>query len=278
MTQATIPFYARLYSFTALMILAGAATAQAPAAAPAAPAPDWTHTGNVSLVSDYNFRGVSQTQGKPTAQATLDFSHSSGLYFGLFGSGVSHAAYNNAAGSEIDVYGGYRMALDADSNIDVGLVTYWFPSANYAAAGRNIKYHTQDLKIGYNRGAISAYAWLTVSKNWFGFAIDPISGKYADTKGTTYFEANWNPELAPGLTLNLHAGRQTVRNMEDFNFVDMKVGVSKVMDAWSFSLAATRNSGEVKRGSALYWTFVNADGSSKNVVGNRLLLTAGRNF
>jgi uncharacterized protein (TIGR02001 family) len=149
MTQATIPFYARLYSFTALMILAGAATAQAPAAAPAAPAPDWTHTGNVSLVSDYNFRGVSQTQGKPTAQATLDFSHSSGLYFGLFGSGVSHAAYNNAAGSEIDVYGGYRMALDADSNIDVGLVTYWFPSANYAAAGRNIKYHTQDLKFCY---------------------------------------------------------------------------------------------------------------------------------
>ncbi len=278
MTQQTIAVAMKRSMLAALMALSGAALAQAPAAAPAAPPPDWTHSGNVSLVSDYNFRGVSQTQGKPTGQATLDFAHASGVYVGLFSSGVSHAAYNNGSGSEVDVYGGYRMALDADSNIDVGLVTYWFPGAHYVAGTRDIKYHTQDLKIGYNRGAVNAYAWLTVSKNWFGFAIDPVSGKYADTKGTNYFEVNWNPEIAPGMTVNLHAGRQTVHNMEDFNFVDMKVGVSKVVDVWSFSAAVTRNSGTVKRGSALYWTFVNADGSSKNVVGNRLLLTAGRNF
>ncbi len=263
MTQTTV----RLAVLAGMMTLTGAVCAQgAPAApAPAAPPPDWTHAGNVSLVSDYNFRGVSQTQGKPTAQATLDFTHVSGLYLGLFGSGVSHAAYNNAAGSEVDVYGGYRLALDADSNIDVGLVTYWFPSAHYVAAGRDIKYHTQDVKIGVNRGPFNAYAWYTVSKNWFGFAIDPVSGAYADTKGTTYIEANFNPELAAGLILNVHAGRQTVRQLEGFNFVDLKVGVSK-------------NSGEVKKGNALYYTFVNADGSSKNVVGTRLLLTAGRNF
>lgn len=269
----------RLAWLASLMTLAGAALAQAPApAAPAAPPPDWTHAGNVSLVSDYNFRGVSQTQGRPTAQATLDFTHVSGLYLGLFGSGVSHAAYNNAAGSEVDVYGGYRLALDADSNVDLGLVTYWFPSAHYVAAGRDIKYHTQDVKVGYNRGPINATVWYTVSKNWFGFAIDPISGAYADTKGTTYIEANFNPELATGLALNLHAGRQTVRHLEGFNFVDLKIGVTKAVDVWSFSAAVTKNSGEVKKGSALYYTFVNADGSSKNVVGTRLLLTAGRNF
>jgi uncharacterized protein (TIGR02001 family) len=276
MSNATVSVGYRLAALASLMTLAGAAFAQAPA--PATPPPDWTHSGNVTLVSDYNFRGVSQTQGKPTAQATLDFSHVSGLYAGLFGSGVSHAAYNNGSGSEVDVYGGYKLALDADSNVDLGLVTYWFPGANYTAAGRNIKYHTQDLKIGYNRGPINVYAWLTVSKNWFGFAIDPVSGRYADTKRTTYFEANFNPELAPGLTLSLHAGKQIVRNMEDFNFVDMKVGISKALDVWSFSASVTKNNGEVNRGNVLYWTFVNADGSGKNVVGNRVVLTAGRNF
>lgn len=259
------------------ILMAGLLAAAGHAAAEA-PAPDWTHSGNVSLVSDYNFRGVSQTQGKPTFQTTLDFTHKSGAYLGLFGSGVSHAAYNNGSGSEVDVYGGYRLALDADTNIDAGLVTYWFPSANYSVGTRNIKYHTQEFKIGINRGPLNAYAWVATSKNWFGFAFDPVSGKYADTKGTNYFEVNWNPEIAPGMTLNVHAGRQTVRNMEDFNFNDMKIGVSGSMDVWSFSAAATRNSGKVKQGSALYWTFVNADGSSHNVVGNRVVLTAGRNF
>ena len=70
----------------------------------------WTETGE-EAVSDYLFRGISQTQAKPTAQATLDFTHSSGFYLGLFGSGVSHAAYNNGAGSELDVYGGYRHSV-----------------------------------------------------------------------------------------------------------------------------------------------------------------------
>ncbi len=260
-----------------LLLSAGASFAETPAA-PAGPAPDWTHSGNLSLVSDYNFRGVSQTQAKPTFQGNLDFAHKSGVYLGFFGSGVSHAAYNNGSGSEVDVYGGYRMALAEDTNIDVGYVSYWFPAANYTVGSRNIKYHTQELKVGITRGAISAYAWVATSKNWFGIAFDPLSGQYADTKGSNYVEMNWNPEVAPGLTVNLHAGRETVRNLEDFNFVDMKVGISQVMDVWSFSAAATRNSGKVNVGKTLYWTFVNADGTSKNVVGNRLLLTAGRNF
>ena len=80
-------------------LFSGAAMAADPA--PAAPAPDWTESGNVTIVSDYLFRGISQTQAKPTIQATLDFTHSSGFYLGLFGSGVSHAAYNNGAGSEM---------------------------------------------------------------------------------------------------------------------------------------------------------------------------------
>ena len=84
-----------------LLTLATTAFAAEPAPVPSA----WTETGNVTAVSDYLFRGISQTQAKPTAQATLDFTHSSGVYLGLFGSGVSHAAYNNGAGSEIDVYG-----------------------------------------------------------------------------------------------------------------------------------------------------------------------------
>lgn len=259
----------------ACAILAQPVNAAEPAAAPA---PDWSNTGNLTVVSDYLFRGVSQTQAKPTVQANLDFTHVSGLYLGLFGSGVSHAAYNNGGGSEIDLYGGYRYSLNADSNVDAGLVTYWYPGAHYAANGSDIKYHTQDAKLGVNIGSFNAYGWVTLSRYWFGFAVAPDSGKLVNTRGTLYGEVNWNPELMPGLVLNLHAGKQNVRNMAAFNFVDLKAGLTKTVDTWAFSAAVVYNSGDASKNGTPLWTFFNADGSGKNVVQKRLLLTAARNF
>lgn len=238
----------------------------------------WTETGNITAVSDYLFRGISQTQAKPTAQATLDFTHSSGVYLGLFGSGVSHAAYNNGAGSELDVYGGYRHSVNADTTIDAGLVTYWFPGAHYATGGKDIKYHTQEAKLGVNIGSFNATAWVSLSRYWFGFTVQPGSGDLVDTRGTVYGELNWNPELAPGLVLNLHAGRQQVRHMDDFNFYDAKVGVTKTVGNWAFAAAGVYNSGDASKNGTPLWTFFNADGSSKNVVQKRLLVTATRNF
>lgn len=267
-----------LGAVAATLSLCAATVLAAEAPAAPAPAPDWTNTGNVTLVSDYLFRGVSQTQGHATVQANLDFSHVSGLYLGMFGSGVSHAAYNNGSGSEIDLYGGYRYALNADSNIDAGLVTYWYPSAHYATTDGDIRYHTQDAKLGLNMGSFNVTGWVTLSKHWFGFAVDPFTGKNVDTRGSLYGEVNWNPELAPGLALNLHAGKQHVRNMSAFDFVDAKVGVTKTVDNWAFAAAATYNNGDASRNGTPLWTFFDADGSGKNVVRKRLLLTAARNF
>ncbi|MGV7210950.1 TorF family putative porin [Oxalobacteraceae bacterium A2-2] len=259
-----------------LQVLALAAASGAALAAD--PAPDWTSSGNLSLVSDYLFRGVSQTQAKPTAQATLDFTHSSGWYVGLFGSGVSHAAYNNGGGAEIDLYGGYRATLSDTSNLDAGLVTYWYPGAHYAAGGKDIKYHTQDAKLAWNSGAFNVTGWVTLSKYWFGFTVDPYSGKQVDTRGTLYGEVNWNPELAPGLVLNLHAGRQQVRKLGMYNFYDVKAGLTKTVGSFAFSAAAVYNSGDEARNGTPLWVFYNADGSGKYVAQKRLLLTASRNF
>lgn len=261
---------------TTCALLACALPALAHAQEAAAPA--WTQTGNVTLLTDYVFRGVTQTQGKPTVQATLDFGHASGAYLGVFGSGVSHAAYNNGNGSEIDLYGGYRHALDQQSNIDAGVVTYWYPGAEYRAAGQTIKYHTQDVKLGWNHGAFNVYGWLTVSKHWFGYAVDPYSGGVSNTRGSTYFEANWNPELAPGLVLNLHAGTQRVRKLGVYNFVDVKAGVTKTWDNWALSAAAIYNDGKVRDGAVPLWIFFDADGTGKKVVGKRLQASLTRSF
>ena len=45
-------------------------------------------SGNVSMASDYLFRGISQTGGDAAIQGGLDYSHSSGFYLGTWGSNV----------------------------------------------------------------------------------------------------------------------------------------------------------------------------------------------
>ena len=267
---------------SSLLLACAIVAFQAPGSARAADTPAWTVSGNVALLSDYLFRGVSQTQGKPTVQGTLDFTHASGLYLGVFGSGVSNAAYNNTSGSEIDLYGGYRHPLSETGNIDAGLVTYWYPAAKYSAGGKSIKYDTQDAKLGVNLGSFNAYGWVTLSRHWFGYAVDPYNGAIVDTRGSTYLEVNWNPallpQLMPGLALNLHAGQQRVRKLGVYNFEDVKVGLTKTWDGWAFAAAAVYNNGDVSKNGVPLWTFFNPDGTGKNVVGKTFQVTAARNF
>lgn len=132
--------------------------------------------------------------------------------------------------------------------------------------------------MGWNHGAFNVYGWVTVSSHWFGYAVDPYNGKVHDTRGTTYVEANWNPELAPGLAANLHIGRQDVRRLGMFSFTDVKAGVTKTWGNWALSGAAIYNNGTVYDGTLPLWVFFNGDGSGKRVVGKRVQLTLTRNF
>ena len=78
-----------------------AAVAQ-PAFAADAPASPNTFTANVALVSDYRFRGISQSYTDPAIQGGFDYSHASGVYLGTWGSSVSGNEYVGGNGMEWD--------------------------------------------------------------------------------------------------------------------------------------------------------------------------------
>lgn len=262
-----------------LLSIAGCTIASLAHAADPAPTPDWTVTGNAALVSDYLFRGISQTQHRPTWQVTIEGAHSSGLYLGSFGSGVSNAAYSNGSGSEIDLYGGWRRDFGAIGALDLGVVTYWYPGAQYVGAdGARIRFHTQEFKAGWNWGAFNVTGWVSPTRTWFGFAYDPITGERRSTRGSSYLELNWNPALAEGLTLNLHAGTQHFRGVDAYDFVDAKVGLTYVRERWTFSAAVSHNDGEVYRGTTPIWVFFDADGTGRNVAGTRGVFSAAYSF
>src|SRR5690606_32641568 len=83
------------------------AAAFAQADAPAAQSPH-TFTGNFALVSDYRFRGISQTDRDPAIQGGFDYAHSSGFYIGNWNSSVTTDLYNGGAGLEMDFYAGFK--------------------------------------------------------------------------------------------------------------------------------------------------------------------------
>jgi uncharacterized protein (TIGR02001 family) len=100
-------------------------------AAPAAAA-DWS--GEVGLVSDYRFRGVSLSQGRPVMQADLEIEHGSGLYADLWASTLGEG---DPGWAEVDVTAGYAADLGEHIGIDVSAMYYAYPSAphdNYAEA------------------------------------------------------------------------------------------------------------------------------------------------
>ena len=69
-------------------------------------------TGNIGVVSKYVFRGLTNDTESDTAtlQGGLDWSHSSGVYVGYWGSGLDYANKGSAVtGFENDIYAGYKL-------------------------------------------------------------------------------------------------------------------------------------------------------------------------
>jgi uncharacterized protein (TIGR02001 family) len=77
---------------------------------------------NVTLATDYKFRGISQTDTSPAVQGGFDVAFDSGFYVGMWGSNVDFAK-----SLELDFYGGYGGDITEDLSFDVGVIYYDYP-------------------------------------------------------------------------------------------------------------------------------------------------------
>lgn len=101
---------------TALGLLAAAGAAQADV------------TGTAAIVSDYDFRGITQTLEDPAVQGSIDYAHDSGFYGGVWGSNVDFSSGEDLAdpSTEVDVYAGFKGTA-GDFGYDAGIVYYAYP-------------------------------------------------------------------------------------------------------------------------------------------------------
>jgi len=228
------------------------APADAPAAAPASPL-----TGNFSLTTDYRFRGLSQTGKKPAIQGGFDYAHESGAYVGTWWSSVSGNQYPSGASLETDWYGGYKFKVAKDVGLDLGLIHVYYPGVSITAntpfsvsvPGTTGKADTTEIYAGLTYQWFSVKYNRTIGSSLFGVdyptagrtcPIGSATGCYNSTqttKGSGYLDLGANFEIAEKLTLNLHAGHQTVANYGNFSYSDYKIGLTKEVAGYNLAAA-----------------------------------------
>jgi uncharacterized protein (TIGR02001 family) len=198
----------------------------------AAPAPDYTFTGNLAVTTDYRFRGISQTYKQPAIQGGFDFAHASGFYLGNWNSNVSGNSFNNGASIEMDFYGGYKFEVAKDTMLDLGVLYYYYPGASLGNTGE--KYNNTELYVG------ASYQWLSAKYSYavtdfFGINNKTYGGD--DSKGSSYLDLNANFEVYEKTVLNLHVGHQWVKNYGVLDYTDYKIGLTRDFGFASVGLA-----------------------------------------
>jgi uncharacterized protein (TIGR02001 family) len=264
-------------------VLAEDTPAAAPAAAPAAPTPEYTATSNVYIVSDYYFRGQTQTWHKPAVQGGFDLSHASGLYVGTWLSNVSGNQYANGS-LEWDYYGGYNGKISDDLSWTVGGYGYYYPGANIDKSTSAIEqsYNTFEGNVGVTWKWVS----LKVSRSFTDyFGANDKTGYEGSTKGTYYVDLSATYNIMDDLSVMGHVGRThfakklttpTADGSTDASYTDLKLGLTKTFkDGWSVGAAWVKGTN-----SSVYGTVAPATGigDTEDLVKSRLVVSVGRTF
>jgi uncharacterized protein (TIGR02001 family) len=209
-------------TLAALALLTLTATAQASDAPATAETPatasDYSLTANVTLASQYRYRGLMQTNNKPAIQGGFDLAHASGFYLGNWNSSISWLNDSNSEVSapvEMDFYGGYKGNLAEGVPVDLGVLQYYYPG-DYPSGYTSPD--TTELYAGIGYGPVM-FKYSIAMTNLFGFA---------DSKYSQYFDLSGNFDTGVwGLTVNAHIGRQNVRNVDNGSYTDWKLGLTK---------------------------------------------------
>jgi len=213
-------------TLAAMTLVSGAVFAQA--------APATTLTYNVGVVTDYRYRGITQSRNEAAVQGGVDYAHKSGFYVGAWASTIKWIAdYSYSGGAktgtdisgnmELDVYGGYKFDLAKDVTMDVGFLRYQYVGNTLEKTGGTARSNygdanTNEVYTAITMGPITAK---------YSYSLGDLFG-YIDSKGSGYFDLSANFEVIPTWTVTPHFGRQTVTAARyNASYNDMALTVTK---------------------------------------------------
>ena len=167
-------------------------------------------SGNVTITSDYVFRGFTQTNEDPAIQGGLDWDSGAGFYLGTWGSNVNFGDGDEAS-VEFDVYGGYAGEIEGFS-YDVGLIYYWYPGA---AGALNYDFWEAYGSIGYDFGPAAVS---------FGLAYTPEN--FGDTNDGFYYQSGISIPVTDMFSVDANLNYYDVDPAFGPNYYDWNVGAT----------------------------------------------------
>jgi len=178
---------------------------------------------NVGLVSQYSFRGMTQSDENVALQGGFDVNHASGWHAGVWGSNVDFNDGDEAS-VEVDLYGGYAGEASGIS-YDLGVIYYAYPGA-----GSSLDYDFWEgfLTLGHDFESFSVSASANYSPEYFAGSGDAL-----------YYALRADAPLAEGFTVSGHVGRQEIDNNTSFgapDYTDWSIGLGYMIEGFNLSL------------------------------------------
>lgn len=226
-------------------------------------------TGNFSLTTDYVFRGITQSQGRPAVQGGVDYAHSSGLYIGTWASNVGWVddVAKKQNSMEWDLYLGYAGEAGPVS-YDVGAIRYFYPGDNISGVATPdstevyLSFGWEFLTLKYSH-AVSKYLFA-----WNGTSTD-------STRNSNYLELNAEYGFGDGWTASAHLGRQIIKNNGPASYADWGVGLSKDVGFGTVALNYTDSDADGSCSKGEPYCFGT---NGKNAAGDRVFVSFSKSF
>ena len=223
-----------------VLVLSTLMAATAAMAQAKAPEPDSTLSYNVGVVSDYRFRGIRQTAGKPAVQGGVDFSHKSGFYLGAWASNVSWVKEVNGATQgayEVDLYGGYKGEITLGLNYDLGVISYQYPGNNSGVANRSYP----------NAVAAGAYGNASTTEYYGALSYGVATLKYSRSAGRFLGNLNSSGSSYLDLSANFDLGSGQVKTGNAADYTDYALTLAKDLGG-GLSVSVTAMDTNAKKG------------------------------
>jgi uncharacterized protein (TIGR02001 family) len=118
---------------------------------------------------------------------------------------------------ELDLYAGKRGEIAGGVTYDVGVLTYVYPSNGLGNVSGLTNANTTELygQIGYGPAYVK-----------YSQSVTDLFGA-VNSKNSGYLDLGANVNVLEDLVLNLHVGRQTVKNNSTASYNDWKIGLTK---------------------------------------------------
>jgi len=210
--------------FSSLTTAAIGVMALAAQAQTASAAPESTLSYNVGVVTDYRYRGISQTRFQPTVQAGADYADKSGFYVGAWASGIQwikDTGTTVGAGGikgpvEIDLFGGYKGAV-GDLAYDLGFLRYDYAGNNLSKAAGYVDANTNEVYGAVSHGVFTAK---------YSHAVSNLFGN-ANSKNSYYLDLSANLDLGHGYALVPHYGYQKLKTVVNASYSDYSLTLNQ---------------------------------------------------